>query len=228
MILQLTRPVQAGIRQERQFELISNHLANANSTGFKKDILSFDKALEATLTTDHAQGGIRVTDNPLDLALQGEGFFKIETAQGMRYTRDGNFTLTDDGQLVTQIGDAVQGENGAIILQGNAIRINEDGQIEVDGEIVDTLQLVHFADLTQLEKDGQNQFVHKGDGETEEMLAGNVAVQQGALELSNISVVHEMTHMIEMHRLFETYQKVIHSFDEMDTKVITEVGRSPA
>jgi len=146
----------------------------------------------------------------------------------MRYTRDGNFTLASDGRLVTRNGDDVQGENGAITLQGNTIRINEDGLIEVDGQMVDTLNIVDFEDLSQLEKDGQNLFVHQGDGETEELPAEGVAVQQGALELSNISSVHEMTHMIEMHRLFETYQKVIQSFDEMDTKVITEVGRSPA
>ncbi len=228
MILQLTRPVQAGIRQERKFELITNHLSNANSTGFKKDILSFDKTLHATLTTDHAQGGLRHTENVLDLALQGEGFFKIETPQGMRYTRDGNFTLDAEGRLVTQNGEAVQGENGSIILDGGNIRINEQGLIEVDGRRVDTLQIVNFEDLDKLEKEGDSCFVYKGDSGFDEMPGENVFVHQGELELSNVTPVVEMTQMIEMHRLFESCQKVIQSFDEMDSKVITEVGRSPA
>lgn len=227
MILQLTRSVQAGIRQERKFELISNHLANADTTGFKKDILSFDEVLHSTLTTDYAQGGVRVTDNSLDLALQGDGFFKVETSEGMRYTRDGNFTLDAEGRLVTQSGDAVQGQNGEILIDGETIAINEDGQIEVDGAIVDTLAIVDFEDRRKLEKEANTYFAYQGDAAYDEQPAETVSVQQGALELSNVSPMMEMTKMIEMHRLFETYQKVIQTFNEMDSKVVAEVGSPP-
>lgn len=224
MILQVTRSVQAGLRQERKFELIANHLANADTNGFKAEILSFDEAMRATLTIDHSQGGIRVTHNPLDLALRDDGFFKVETPQGVRYTRNGNFTLNAQGQLVTQNGDLVLGDNGPITIEGTNIDISENGQIEVDGESVDKLQIAGFEALDQLQKEGRSYFVYKGDPVDEE-IRQTVSVQQGALETPNVSPVVEMTKMIETHRLFEAYQKVIQSFDEMDSKIINEVGK---
>jgi len=224
MILQMTRSVQAGLRQELKFDLIANHLANADTTGFKADILSFDDALRATLTTDHSQGGIRVTDNPLDLSLREGGFFTVETAQGTRYTRNGNFVLNAEKQLVSQNGDPVLGESGPITIDGANISVNESGQIEVDGELVDTLRIATFETLKRLEKEGNSYFVYKGDP-ADEQFPETVSIQQGALEMPNVSAVVEMTKMIETHRLFEAYQKVIQSFDEMDSKIINEVGK---
>ncbi len=81
MILQMTVPVQGGLRQEKQLEIIANHIANASTTGFKPDILSFDETFRASLTVDHRQGAIKKTGNNLDLAIDGNGFFKIQTGK---------------------------------------------------------------------------------------------------------------------------------------------------
>ncbi|MFZ5571709.1 MAG: flagellar hook-basal body protein [Thermodesulfobacteriota bacterium] len=230
MILQMTRPVQGGLRQERQFELIANHLANVGTTGFKADILAFDQALKATQVVDFQSGDIRTTGNNLDVAISGNGFFKIETAEGIRYTRDGGFTINQDMELVTQNGDPVLGDGAPIVLQGaeaettDNIQISEDGEIRVDGEVAGQLDIVTFDDLTRLRKDRSSLFVYEGLP-ADERAADQYVVQQGALEGANIATAVEMTKMIQVHRMYEAFQKMIQTFDEIDSKAVTEVGR---
>jgi flagellar basal-body rod protein FlgG len=128
MILQFTRLVQGALRQERRFQITSNNLANVDTPSFKEDVLSFDWRLKAHLTVNHTQGPVRETGNPLDVALTDEGFFKVMTPYGERYTRDGRFTVNSAGELVTQSGDQVLGENGPIIIEGNKVDINAGGE----------------------------------------------------------------------------------------------------
>lgn len=230
MILQMTRAVQGGLRQEKQFGLVANHLANLNTNGFKADILAFDAKHKATQVVDHRQGPIRTTGNLLDMAVSGNGFFKIQTPEGVRYTRDGSFTLDRNMQLVTQNGNPVLGEGGPIVIQGaeaqttDNVQIMDDGQVSVDDEIIGRVAVVDFADLTQLRKVGASLYVNDGDA-ADEMPAENFAVSQGALEGSNITPAIEMTKMIEVHRMYEAYQKMMQTFDEIDSKAITEVGK---
>ncbi|MBF0378794.1 MAG: flagellar hook-basal body protein [Desulfamplus sp.] len=225
MILQMTRPVQGGLRQERILEATSNHLANADTVGFKKDVVSFDKIFKAQLNTDFSQGQLKTTDNKLDVALGDEGFFKIATNDGVEYTRDGNFSLNTQGILVNQHGLPVQGENGDITINGQKVEINEAGEIWVDGVLVDTLDVVTFDDLDKLDKKGGDLFVYNGDAAADEKQPERLLVKQGSLEGSNISVVDEMVGMIDHHRMYETYQKMMHSFDEIDGKAVNEVGK---
>ena len=230
MILQQTRPVQGGLRQQRQFELIANHIANISTAGFKGDILAFDQALKATQVVDFQQGSIKSTGNNLDVAISGKGFFKIQTPAGIRYTRDGNFTVNSDNQLVTQNGELVQGDGGPITLQGagaetsDNIHIGETGEISVDGAAIGRLDVVDFDDLKKLRKDRSSFFIYQGPA-GDEQPAQQYAVQQGALEGANISPAVEMTKMIEVHRLYEAYQKMIQTFDEIDSKAVLEVGK---
>ena len=102
------------LAQQYRFENISNNLANINTNGFKKSVISFDKALSqnSISSIDLSPGPIVHTGNKLDIALEGTGFFKIQTSEGIRYTRDGAFTLDTDGQLTTRSGNPVLGENG--------------------------------------------------------------------------------------------------------------------
>lgn len=225
MILQMTRPVQAGLVQEKKFEIISNHLANADTNGFKGDILTFDEMLRAKLTLDLTQGDIKATGNNLDLALADEGFFKIQTSQGFRYTRNGSFSLNGENLLVTQSGDPVLGEDGPITIDGTDIRINEDGEVLSDGEIAGKLKIVTFRDMAKLQKDGSSLFLYQGMP-LDETVPPTISVRQGALERANVSTVVEMTKMIETMRLYEAFQKVIQSCDEADGKAINEVGKS--
>lgn len=226
MILQMTRPVQGGLRQERHFENTSNHLANVDTPGFKKDIVSFDKAFRAQLNTDLSQGPLRTTGNSLDFALEDEGFFVIQTARGLRYTRSGNFTVNADGFLVTQQGEAVLAGGAPLGVGGGRVSADPQGNIFVNEELVGGLDVVTFADLEGLEKEGRTQFRYKGDA-ADAIAPPAVRMQQGALEMANLEVVEEMTHMIAISRMYEIQQKLMMTLDEVDTKAITELGRSP-
>jgi flagellar basal-body rod protein FlgG len=225
----MTRPVQGGLRQERKLDAVSNHLANADTAGFKKDVISFDQTFKARLNKDFSQGDIKTTGNPMDVALAGPGFFKIDTAQGIQYTRDGNFTLDNQGILVDVKGNPVMGQGGAIFIDPEAvgpqgIEINEAGQIRAGGNVVDTLDVVTFADPDKLEKAGQNLLVYTGNT-ADEIPADNTVIKQRALERSNVQVVEEMVRMIDYHRMFETFTKSMMTFDEIDGKAINEVGK---
>ncbi len=220
MLLEMTRAAQTGLRKERQYELSSNHLANANTVGYKKEILSFDQMMKAKLTTDHSDGDVRLTGNKLDLALRGDGFFKIQTPAGFRYTRNGNFTINSEGLLVTQKGAPVLGGGGPIAIQGNDVFINDAGGIFVDGEEAENLEIVDFRDREELQKEGENLFAFKGNP-LDEIVPEVVKVVQGGLETANLSTVYEMTKMIETQRMYETAQKMMRTLDELDTKAIS-------
>lgn len=228
MLLEMTRPVQGGLRQERKLEAVSNNLANADTTGFKKDRVSFDAKFKARMNKDFSQGTLKQTGNPLDLALSGEGFFKIETPDGIQYTRNGNFTLDGNGVIVDQNGNPLLGQGGAIVIPaGNLeenLSINQIGQILIQGEIVDALDIVTFQDKTKLKREGKNLLSYEGDT-NDEIAAEEAVIRQNSLEASNIQVVEEMARMIDYHRMFETFTKSMMTFDEVDSKAINDVGK---
>ncbi len=228
MILEMTRPVQGGLRQERKLETVSNNLANVDTTGFKKDSISFDAKFKAQLNKDFSDGTIMTTGNPFDAALCGEGFFKVDTPDGIKYTRNGNFTLDATGLLVDQNGNPVMGQGGAIAIDvGDAeaeMGINRAGEISIAGEVIDTLDIVTFEDLGKLKRDGRNLLSFEGES-TQEIAADQVIVEHKALEKSNVGVVDEMVRMIDYHRMFETYTKSMMTFDELDNKAINDVGK---
>jgi flagellar basal-body rod protein FlgG len=236
MLLEMTVPVQGGLRQEKHLEIIANHVANAGTTGFKADILSFDEMFHASLTTDHRPGSINTTGNELDLAIDGNGFFKVQTARGTRYTRDGNFTLNSTGILTTRNGDPVLGTVGPIAVRTTGdeigIHIREDGQVQVsvsgaaavEQNTVGTLAVVTFNNLNLLEKEGDSLFQYTGAA-VDEIVPPGVKIRQGALEQANISSAIEMVKMIHTHRMYEAYQKMIQTYDEINAKAITEVAK---
>jgi len=224
-------------RQERRYELISNNLSNVQTPGFKKDvaifhqvfsealhpslsILSMDSEFSQTLLE---QGEIQSTGNPLDLAIEGKGFFKVKTPEGVRYTRNGNFRLTPEGVLVQSNGFPVLSRNGEITLRGNQIAVERDGAIKVDGADRDKLALVTFADLGDLKKEGKTLF--KLEGEQEEKEAGGAGVLQGALENSNVNALEEMVQMIDSLRTFEACYKIVQVQDEMNAKAVNELSK---
>ena len=224
MLLEVTRPVQGGLRQEKKLEVVSNHIANADTPGFKRDVVSFDKEFKARMNTDLSQGPLRKTGNQLDVALNDEGFFKVDTDAGIRYTRNGNFTLDSNGILVDQNGNPVLGQGGAMVIEGKDINIDEQGRIFVDGDYVDALDVVTFEDLTRVRKEGANNFVYEGNTQ-DEIAPAQVNVEQGAVEGSGVKVVEEMVRMIDHHRMYETFSKSISTFDEVDDKAINDVGQ---
>lgn len=167
--------------------------------------------------TDFSQGSLKTTANTYDLALTDAGFFAIEFTNkagetSVKYTRDGNFTLTADGRLVTQEGDAVLGTNGEPIQIDTIAetQINHAGQIIQNGRVVATIQVTDFEDYNYLERYGEN-YYQPVEGATEKEPAAKV--YSGYLETSNISVVTEMVNMITVQRAYESNQKVITTYD---------------
>lgn len=173
---------------------------------------------------DYSQGSLKATSNTWDLALTGEGFFSVSFTnkageESIMYSRDGSFSLTQDGYLVTKDGDYVLGQDGQIQVPTDAsISVDETGNIYADGQYVDKLALVDFEDYNYLEQYGENLYTAV-DGATQKDATSGV--MQGYLEMSNVNVVSEMVQMITISRAFETNQKVMNSIDETLEKAVT-------
>ena len=212
---------QLGIR--REMDVIANNLANVNTNGFKKEILSFDERLNPMITLDFRQGELQETGNPLDLAIEGAGFFKVSTPAGMRYTRDGNFTTDTIGRLVTADGHPVMGKNGPITLTEGEIFFGENGEVIMDAMVFDALDVVNFSDPQALSREGSNLFA-MDPARTTEIPAGNARIIQGTLEGTNVSTVEEMTNLIAANRMYEAAGKVMRTSDENDSRAIS-MGR---
>ncbi len=224
----------------------TNNLANIDTVGFKGDVPTFKSFLPYEIVrynkweevpigrmnmgtkvdriyTDFAEGKIRETGNPLDFAIHGDGFFVVSTEGGERYTRAGNFLLSNNGELITPDGFKVQGERGNIIIEGKSIEVAEDGSIYVDGELVDRLRIVDFPDKENLQKIGYNLFRY--NGRNTPSTPDNFMVKQGALEYPNVNIVKEMVNILEATRTYETNQKILRMQDETLDRAITELGR---
>lgn len=173
-----------------------------------------------------SQGPLKPTGNPLDVALEGPGFFAVQTPQGIRYTRDGQFARDSQGYLVTLDGDRVLGRNGAVIVPPGEVQIAADGTIERNGRVIDRLRVTQFANLTALRPEGGNRFVDTGTARPAQAL--NVTVNQGYLEGSNANVVRSMVDLITAQRWFEANEKVISTQDRATGMAISQVGRSIA
>jgi flagellar basal-body rod protein FlgF len=219
--------VDGSLIQQLRFETVSNNLANLSTNAFKKDVLSFDEVLtmKTASSIDFTQGPITPTGKPMDLALDGEGFMKVQTPQGTRYTRDGALIINKQGTLATQSGAPVLGERGPIAIQGKSVSIEDDGSVVVDGQRVDKISVVTFKDTRHLRKAGFSYYLYEGqDGEG--TLAEGTRVQQGSLEKSNVDITEEMVRMVESFRAFESVQKAIQNIDDMTGKLISEAGMS--
>ncbi|EOS74448.1 flagellar basal-body rod protein FlgF [Lachnospiraceae bacterium 10-1] len=233
------------IHQQHRMDVLTNNLANADTTGFKKEgatSQSFDSILAYKIKdtsdgfytsrrigvnnpgvkigegyTDFSQGPLRTTGNTFDLALTDSGFFAVEFTNkagetSIKYTRDGDFALTQDGRLVTRDGDSVLDENGSPIKIDplDTAVINTQGEIIQNGRVVATIQVTDFEDYNYLERYGENYFQPiEGAEETQ----AQAQVYSGYLEAANMSVVTEMVNMIEVSRAYESNQKVITTYD---------------
>lgn len=214
------------LAHEKRFEAITNNLANVNTTGFKRDRVCFENFWPKPTATDFTQGGLEFTENELDVAIAGQGFFKVQTPQGIRFTRKGNFSLNTEGTLVTSDGFPVSGKQGAITIRGGgAVTIDKSGNISCDGAHQGQLEVVSFPDYSILQKEGSCLFKLKGPVETGGLSDGQYAISQGYLEISNVNAVKEMVQMIDCLRAYEAYQKIIQNLEEIDTQAITQLGR---
>jgi flagellar basal-body rod protein FlgG len=156
--------IEGSLFQELRVGTISNNLANINTTAFKRDMIAFDEVLSGVYSaTDFTPGPGRHTGNELDVTLDRAGFFKIQTSEGIRYTRDGSFRLDNDGNLVNQQGDKVLGQNGAIPIQDGHVTIDKDGNVLVDNETIDKILVVDFQKPELLKKEGHSYYRYEGE-----------------------------------------------------------------
>ncbi|MBP2627199.1 MAG: flagellar basal-body rod protein FlgF [Firmicutes bacterium] len=234
------------LAESMRTDVISNNLANANTTGFKKDVaVSKDfasmlitrindgadapvigsmgvGAMIDEISTNQSAGGIRITGNNFDLALEGKGFFAVETPRGVRYTRNGTFSKNTKGELITQDGYRVLGQNGPIRINGNKMVVSDDGSVIVDDQPAGKLQVLEFANEKQLQKEGSSLYIADPN---QERTASTSSVRQGFSELSNVNVVGEMVNLISSYRTYEINGKVVQSHDQLMDKAVNEVGK---
>jgi flagellar basal-body rod protein FlgG len=228
-------------------DIMSNNLANADTTGFKKEGSTSQAYAEVMAVkikdvsenpntpkrlgnmslgvkigetyTDFSQGSLRDTGNTYDIAIGGSGFFNIEFTNkagetSTKYTRDGGFTITKDGYLVTKDGDYVLGENGRIQLSTTAgtTVFDRSGNIFQDNRLVASLKITDFEDTNYLTHYGETMWDAKEGAVQQD--AEDAQIYQGYLEMSNASVVKEMVNMITISRQYESNQKMLTTFDE--------------
>lgn len=194
--------------------------------------------------TLYEQGSLMRSENPFDVALDGKGFFAVLTERGERYTRNGAFTLSKDGILVTHNGLPVLGQNGIIKLQKNNFMINERGEILVNAAlsleptdmvgitqnnweqpvVIDKLKIVDFENIRELKKEGESLY-RDTEYSGPALPAEEYKVVQGFLEKSNVNAVREMVDMIEVQRSYEANQKAMLTHDQELGRLINEVAR---
>lgn len=251
----------AALSSEHRMAIISNNLANVNTTGYKQDTVAFKdtminfahdfirEPLEnlrskplfpeaqqrarvrlAVEKTDFTQGGMQYTGNPLDFAITGDGFFRVQTPNGPFLSRNGSFCQNADGTLVTKQGWPVLGTDGPIQLPEGArsVHVNSEGRIFADGEEIAQLDITSVDRLEGLEKIGANLYRLQAGSTAQEVdpRPNGTLVNQGYLEAANINVVTEMVNMIEVQRSFEAHQKIMQSSDSVDREAISKVGRA--
>lgn len=209
--------------QEKRLAVISNNLANVNTPGFKRDSVQFKDFVYESTYSRLDQGRIAQTENPLDLALSGEGYLRVQSDQGVLYTRSGNLRLNRENVLITQEGWPVLGKGGPITLEDLDFRIGEDGQIFDENGQVGALDIVKFPRDARVEK-VRNGYFKPTDEASPALPAEGCVVQQGALEQANFDIVEEMAQMIETTRIFEAYQKTLRMHEEQDANITSKLG----
>ncbi|WHZ14729.1 MAG: Flagellar basal-body rod protein FlgF [Nitrospira sp.] len=165
-------------------------------------------------------GRIRITGNPLDLALQGKGFFEVKTPEGIRYTRNGMFSLDNQRRLATNVGHVVMGTKGEIKVPPGTVQINAQGTIQVDGNQIGTIKVVEFPDAQMPQKFTEGLFM---GGEPK--VSADPQLQSGHIEESNVNSLGEMVKMIQGMRSYESAQKLIQTLDNMTQTAIQDLGR---
>ncbi len=224
----------AGSERILQLDTIANNLANSSTPGFKVEnfypgapdgAAAQEGPIPAAsrVITDYSQGLLRQTGNVLDLAIEGEGFFTIQTKEGLEYTRKGSFTLDREGRIVTLAGGLVMGEKGPITVSSQNLTIDPAGNIMADGAPVGRLNIVRFDNPQALARTKEGMF--RDDGGAGAKRVEKPEVKSNFLEMSNVNVFREMVGMIDVQRSFESYQKIIQSIADMDKLAVGRVGR---
>lgn len=230
---------------QRQMDVVANNMANIQTAGFKGEHLVFEEYVvstpqangvtgqdqqvsfvyDARLFREYTEGSFTPTGNPLDVAINGKGWFVVETPDGERYTRNGHFKINADGDLVTGSGQRVKGAGGPITFsaEDTKVVISKDGTISTSEGDKGKLRVVSFANENQLKKVGNNLFSSTATPATAEKY--NIA--QGTIERSNVQPVVEMTKMIEVTRAYTSIARLMQNVSELQRRAIEQLGEAP-
>ncbi|MGH6827336.1 MAG: flagellar basal-body rod protein FlgF [Rhizomicrobium sp.] len=231
----------------RSMDVIANNLANVSTPGYKREAARFEEYIaqvapgegqsgpqtlsfvrDAGTERDLGEGDIRHTGAPLDFAVNGDGYFVVQTPAGMRYTRDGHFTLDENGQMETSEGYPVQGDGGAITItpDDGDITVGKDGTISsiINGNAnqIGKLQVVDFVNDAGLTDQGSNLY-----STTQAPVTPTATVEQGMLESSNVKPVIEISHMLEVMRAYQMTAALSNSQESLIRQAISQLGSMP-
>ncbi len=214
--------------QTNALEVVANNVANVSTAGYRGQIPSFAALVAASgmrqsgwerLTDefsvlngtrlDLAEGNLEHTGNPLDLAVEGAGFFAVQTKSGTLYTRNGGFRMSAAGQLVSAAGDPVLGVAGPITIPQGEVTISQDGTVSVNGAVAGQLRIVEFAADTKLEPAGESYY---SAPEKSAKAALSSSVRSGTIESSNVSPVAAMVALISAQRQAEMMERAMGAF----------------
>ena len=226
MIRGLVSAAKGMSQQSLKQDIIANNLANVATAGYKRRTVAFGGfssflAEEAARNTtavrdprvmsrqDESQGGLQTTNSKTNLAIEGPGFFVVQSANGDELTRNGNFTMNDQGEIITSSGAKLMGQAGPITVGRTDWQIDPSGRVTSGGATVDNLRIV----------------TRSGSGQISDVPDNEIKLVQGALETSNVSPVREMISMMANLRAYEANQKTIQAIDNTLDKLINEAGK---
>lgn len=230
--------------QNRILTGISNNIANADTPGYKKKVvtsttfgnlvinrvnssektpigdMSLIVAADQT-NTIHSEGTLKSTERGLDFAIQGEGFFAVQGANGTTYTRNGSFNVDDQGYLVLKNQGRVLGTNGPIRVGTDNFTADSSGNLFVDGQPAGTLAVYNFADYNNLKTSGEGMFTAAGGAAQMQ----NPSILWKTVEGSNVDAAEEMTKAITVQRGLQSCSQAIKMYDQVLAKATTEIGK---
>jgi flagellar basal-body rod protein FlgF len=226
-------------------EILSNNLANLNTTGFKEEKAFFtllnqsleglkgsgnlneviNQSVQTRTALNVASGSLTHSGGELDIAIKGNGFLAVDTPRGIRYTRNGSLHLNDQSQLATSEGFPIKGDNDSAISIGpGTIQIRKDGAVSVNGAQVGRIKVVAFENVSMLQKEGNSLFVSRANPAAER--PSDATIEWGYLEQSNVNAVSSIVQMVDILRHFESIKKSVDLImNDINTKAIERLGR---
>ena len=228
----------------RELDVLANNIANADTAGFKVESLmveaearsipgggaggrsSIQFVLDSGLARDFTQGALKRTDAPFDLAIEGQGFFQVAAPGGARFTRDGRFAISPQGQLINASSHPVLDTSGGEITldpQKGPPTVGPDGTVSQKGEVIGKVGVFRFAALSALAKDGEGLYRNVSNLQPE--AAPDARVSQGMIETSNVKSVVQITRLIEVSRAYESVSRMMNSAADLSSRSIERLGR---
>jgi|TARA_Y100001960_G_scaffold2827_1_gene3122 flagellar basal-body rod protein FlgF len=227
------------LNQSKMLDVVSHNMANVNTTGYKRQDLSFKAVLDssqqkaeysntfstvASKNNDFSTGDFKITNNALDLAINGDGFFAVKRGEGTVYTKNGHFLVNTTGQLVTANGEEVLGtdKQPIDIPLGTKVNITPQGEVKsIDGALFGQVGLFKFDNKATLVQAGNSSFA--SPDEPAMMDINQYSIVRGALESSNVNPIQESVKLTEVSRAYQSAAKLVKTFEDLESKAIKDL-----